>query len=79
MEVAIRMKMLGGKGRPFFRIVAISKPLARDGKVLEELGHYDPLKTDNQYSLKKDRLEYWLKNGAKPSATVKDIMKKVNA
>ena len=76
MEVVLRLKRLGTKKTPFFRIVAISKPKKRDGKVLEEIGFYDPKKTENSATIKKDRVEYWLKNGAIPSETVKSIIKK---
>lgn len=77
MEVAIRMKKLGTKKKPFFRIVAISKPLARNGKVLEEIGNYEPKKKKDNYKLDKERLEFWLKQGAKPSDTVRDFIKKL--
>jgi len=76
MAVVLRMKRMGAKKRPFFRIVAVDKPAKRDGKVLEEVGYYDPKKEGDNITLKKDRLEYWLKNGATPSETVKSFIKK---
>jgi len=76
MEVALRMKMFGTKKTPFFRIVAICKPKARGGKILEEIGNYDPKKKGEQVTIKKDRVDYWIKNGARPSETVKSIIKK---
>ncbi len=74
--VVLRLKRMGGKKRPFYRIVAVNKADKRDGKVLEEVGHYDPKKTDEKVSLKKDRIKHWLSNGAIPSPTVKSIIKK---
>ena len=75
--VVLRLKRMGGKKRPFYRIVAVNKSDKRDGKVLEEVGHYDPKKSDEDISLKKDRIKHWLNNGAMPSATVKSIIKRI--
>ncbi len=77
MAVVLRMKRMGAKKKPFYRIVAVTKSLKRDGKVLEEIGHYDPKIKDGNVSLKKERIEYWLRNGAKPSETVKSFLKKM--
>lgn len=77
MEVVLRLKMFGTKKKPFFRIVAITKSAKRDGKTLEELGYYDPKKGKDKISLDRDRLAYWLKNGAKPSETVASIIKRL--
>lgn len=74
--VVLRLKRMGAKKTPFYRIVAVTKSKKRDGRVLEEIGHYDPKKKDDNYSIKKTKVEYWLKNGAVPSATVKSIIKK---
>ncbi|MBU0571541.1 MAG: 30S ribosomal protein S16 [Candidatus Omnitrophica bacterium] len=74
--VVLRLKRLGGKKKPFYRIVAVNKADKRDGKVLEELGHYDPKKRDESIFLKMDRIKHWLMNGALPSATVKSIIKR---
>jgi len=76
MAVVLRLKRFGTKKRPFYRIVAIEKATKRDGKALEELGHYDPLKGKENVTLKKDRVEYWIEKGAVPSETVKSIIKK---
>ena len=77
MSVVIRLKRFGSKKKPFYRIVAATKSVKRDGKCLEELGHYDPKKKDDNVALDRERLEYWLKNGAKMSETVKSIFKKL--
>ncbi|MFH1665189.1 MAG: 30S ribosomal protein S16 [Candidatus Omnitrophota bacterium] len=79
MAVVLRLKMFGTKKTPFYRIVAIDKSTKRDGRALEELGHYDPKKGKETVVLDKPRVEYWLKNGAKPSATVKSIIKRFDA
>ena len=77
MQVKIRLARHGAKKRPFYRIVVASSESPRDGRFLEELGHYDPLKGDENVALDRERVEYWLTNGAKMSATVKSIVKKL--
>lgn len=78
MAVKIRMKMMGRKHRPFFRICATDSRSPRDGKVLEELGTYDPMivDTDARVTLNHERLTYWLSVGAQPSENVKVFIKK---
>lgn len=78
MAVRIRMKKLGRKHRQFFRIVAIDGRQPRDGRVLEELGSYDPMikNTDDRVTLKPERIKYWLGVGAKPSERVSTLLKK---
>ena len=78
MAVRIRMKMMGRKHRPFFRICAVDSRNPRDGRVLEELGTYDPMvsETDARALLKSDRINYWLGVGAQPSMKVKTLIKK---
>ncbi len=78
MAVKIRMKMMGRKHRPFFRICAIDSRNPRDGRVLEELGTYDPLvsDTDARALLKPERIAYWLGVGAQASDKVKTLIKK---
>lgn len=72
------MKMMGRKHRPFFRIVAIDSRQPRDGRVLEELGTYDPMMTskENRVSLKPDRIKYWQSVGALASERVTTILNK---
>ena len=77
MEVVLRLKRFGTKKKPFYRIVAMTKATKRGGKALEELGHYDPKKGRDQVALDRERVEYWLRNGAKPSETVKSIIKRL--
>lgn len=78
MAVRIRMKKLGRKKRPFFRICAVDSRCPRDGRVLEELGTYDPVlpETDARAILKGERINYWLSVGAQPSVNVKVLIKK---
>jgi small subunit ribosomal protein S16 len=72
------MKMMGRKHRPFFRICALDGRNPRDGRVLEELGTYDPLVSDvdARVVLKHDRIAYWIGVGAQPSDNVKVFLKK---
>jgi small subunit ribosomal protein S16 len=78
VAVRIRMKKMGRTHRPFFRICAIDKRSPRDGRVLEELGTYDPsiTDTDARAVLKKERVDYWLSVGAQPSDKVAVLIKK---
>jgi small subunit ribosomal protein S16 len=76
MAVKIRMTRMGRRHRPFFRINAIESRNPRDGRILEKLGHYDPLEKDQakQIVLNTERVKYWLDNGAIPSDTVSEIL-----
>lgn len=78
MSVRIRMKKFGRKHRPFFRIVAVDGRRPRDGRVLEELGTYDPMvpETDARALLKGDRIAYWIGVGAQPSDKCAVLIKK---
>lgn len=78
MAVRLRMKKMGRNKRPFFRICAMDSRAPRDGKVLEELGHYDPLvkETDARAILNGERIAYWLSVGALPSENVAMLIKK---
>jgi small subunit ribosomal protein S16 len=75
------MKMLGRKHRPYYRIVAIDKRQPRDGRIIEELGSYDPMvkNTDERVKLKPDRVKYWMSVGAKPSEKLAVLLKKYMA
>jgi small subunit ribosomal protein S16 len=66
----------GSKKRPFYRIVAASTAAPRDGRFIEQLGHYDPTKNPAVISLRLDKLESWIRKGARPSETVNRLMKK---
>jgi small subunit ribosomal protein S16 len=76
--VKIRMKRMGRTHRPFYRINAMDSRSPRDGRVIEELGKYDPLEPDQtkQVVLKPERIQYWLDQGAQPSETVANMLRK---
>src|SRR5438132_3994583 len=78
VAVRIRMKKLGRKHRAYFRIVAIDSRQPRDGRIIEELGSYDPMvkNTDERVKLKPERIKYWMGVGAKPSEKVAVFLKK---
>ena len=76
MAVRIRLKRIGAKNSPVYRIVVADGRSPRDGKFLEEIGTYQPLKKDDNFSLKLERAEHWIKNGAQPSETVASFIKK---
>lgn len=79
MSVKLRLRRLGRKNRDCWRLGAIDTRLKRDGKVLEELGHYDPLVQDEakQVQFNLERVGYWLGVGAQPSDTVASLLKKL--
>ena len=78
VAVRIRMKRLGRKHRPYFRIVAIDGRQPRDGRIIEELGTYDPMIKDKaqRVKLKPDRVKYWISVGAQPSDKCQTLFKK---
>ena len=78
MAVKIRLKRMGRKHLPFYRVNATNDRSPRDGAVLEELGFYDPLAKDaeKKFVVKLDRVKYWLDTGAIPSETVSSHLKK---
>ena len=75
MSVRIRLTRKGTKKKPFYRIVAADVEAPRDGKFLEALGTYDPMAEPAIVTLKEDRINYWLGEGAKPSTTVQSLFK----
>ena len=77
MSVKIRMKRFGRTNRAFFRINAVDSRAARDGRVIEELGSYDPhAPDDRKVKLNAERVQYWLSVGAQPSDTVRTFLEK---
>ncbi|MCK4343413.1 MAG: 30S ribosomal protein S16 [Phycisphaerae bacterium] len=78
MAVKLRFKRIGRRHRSVFRLSAMDAHCPRDGRVLEELGTYDPTNKDTQaqITLKEDRIKYWLSVGAVPTETVASILKK---
>lgn len=78
MAVAIRMRRIGklAKKRPYFRIGVINELKNRDGRVLEDIGAYEPAKKENNFKINLGRYEYWRTKGAVISPTVKSLVKK---
>ncbi len=78
MAVKLRLKRMGRKNHAFYRLNAIDSRSPRDGRVIEQLGYYDPMQKDQakQFNAKMDRCEYWLSVGAIPSGTVSSLLKK---
>jgi small subunit ribosomal protein S16 len=78
VAVRLRLKRFGRRHRPSYRVAAMDSRSPRDGRVIEELGFYDPMAADSarQVSLKRERIQYWLSVGAQPSDTVRDLLKR---
>ncbi len=76
MAVKIRLARHGAKKKPFYRIVVADSESPRDGKYLENVGTYNSLQDPVQVTLKSERIRYWLDKGAKPSDTVRSLLKK---
>ena len=76
MPVKIRLARHGSKKRPFYRIVVADIESPRDGKYLEAVGSYNPLKDPAEVSLKEKRIRYWMNQGAIPTNTIKSLFKK---
>ena len=79
MAVKIRLKRLGAKKAPFYRIVVADSRYPRNGRFIEELGYYDPMKNPAEVKIDSEKVEKWLKNGAQPTDTVKALIAKNNA
>ena len=75
MATKIRLKRIGRRNRPFYRLVIMDARNRRDGAAIEEVGWYNPIAKDEMYSLKKDRILHWLQEGAQPTDTVHDILR----
>jgi len=76
MAVKIRLARHGAKKKPFYRIVVTDGESPRDGRYLENVGTYDPLFDPAKVSLNSERIKYWIDQGAKPSDTVRNLLKK---
>lgn len=78
MAVKIRLKRLGAKGAPFYRVVVADSRYPRDGRFIEEIGTYNPMTDPNTIEIDADLAKKWLANGAQPTDTVKVLLKKIN-
>ena len=74
--VKIRLKRMGMKKQPFYRIVVTDSRNARDGRFIEEIGYYNPLSEPAEIKIDQDRAKYWLGNGAQPTDTTRGLLKK---
>ena len=77
--VKIRLRRMGAKKRPFYRIVVADSRSPRDGRSIEEVGTYNPLTDPAEITVKVDRVQEWIKNGAQPTETVRALLKKAGA
>lgn len=77
--VKIRLRRMGAKKNPFYRIVVADSRFPRDGRFLEEIGTYDPLADSDKLKVNLERAKYWISNGAQPTDTVRALLKKAEA
>lgn len=76
--VKIRLQRQGAKKAPFYHIVVADSRSPRDGRIVEKIGTYDPMTDPATINLDKEKVEYWIKNGAKPTDTVKALIEKAS-
>ena len=76
MAVKIRLRRMGAKKAPFYRIVVADSRFPRDGRFIEELGYYDPTKDPSVIELDAEKAKKWIANGAQPTDTVRALLKK---
>ena len=77
--VKIRLRRMGAKKAPFYRIVVADSRSPRDGRFIEEIGTYDPLSESSSLHVDLERAKYWIANGAQPTDTVRALLKKAEA
>ena len=78
MAVKIRLRRMGAKKSPFYRIVVADSRFPRDGRFIEEIGYYDPTKDPAVVKIDSDKAKAWIANGAQPTDTVRVLLKKNN-
>ena len=76
--VKIRLRRMGAKKAPFYRVVVADSRFARDGRFIEEIGYYDPTKNPSVVKIDEEKAKQWLSNGAQPTDTVRALLKKVD-
>ena len=74
--VKIRLRRIGAKKAPFYRVVVADSRFPRDGRFIEEIGYYDPTKEPSVVKIDAEKAKQWLDNGAQPTDTVREILKK---
>ena len=77
--VKIRLKRMGMKKKPFYRLVVTDSRSPRDGRFIEEIGLYDPMADGEKIKVDMERAKYWISNGAQPTDTVRGLLKKIEA
>ena len=77
--VKIRLRRMGAKKAPYYRIVVADSRNPRDGRFIEELGVYDPMADGEKVKVDMERAKYWISNGAQPTDTVRGLLKKIEA
>ena len=77
--VKIRLRRMGAKKAPYYRIIVADSRSPRDGRFIEELGVYDPMADGEKIKVDMERAKYWISNGAQPTDTVRGLLKKVEA
>ncbi len=77
--VRIRLTRLGAKKKPFYRVVAADQRSPRDGRFIEQLGYYDPMRKPTVVKLDLDRIDYWIGKGAQPTDTARGLIEKYRA
>lgn len=77
--VKIRLRRMGAKKAPFYRVVVADSRYPRDGRFIEEIGTYDPLTEPATIKIDMERTKYWIANGAQPTDTVRGLLKKAEA
>ncbi|MBQ3490868.1 MAG: 30S ribosomal protein S16 [Clostridia bacterium] len=76
MSVKIRLKRIGAKKAPFYRVVVADSRYPRDGRFIEEIGYYNPLTNPVEIKIDSEKAQKWISNGAQPTETVKSLLKK---
>ena len=76
MAVKIRLRRMGAKKAPFYRVVVADSRSPRDGRFIEEIGYYNPMTNPADIKINAEKAQTWLKNGAQPTETVKSLLKK---
>ena len=76
MAVKIRLRRMGAKKAPFYRVVVADSRFPRDGRFIEEIGYYNPTKNPAEVKIDEEKAKQWISNGAQPTDTVRDLLKK---
>ena len=79
MAVKIRLRRMGAKKAPFYLVVVADSRYPRDGRFIEEIGYYDPMKNPKDIKIDNEKAQKWIANGAQPTETVKALLKKSGA